>query len=318
MKFNQLLFVLILLIVSSCNKNLQKKYNLFENDNSEYILKNNISEITEFKIGLDTSGISLWKRIKSIKIFNNKGLLIKTINPGYITAPFPKSSSEGFSIDEINYYLSMNETNIPNGKVDTTYFDYDENQNLLSTKNEFLITYKYDTNNNEIEKCVSSEYNETVCNFKRYVYDENQRIKYCIDSSGVRASRDGRKYNLPTKKSIFKYDKNGKVIFDGEYNRVFNENGMLISISKFDSDNKSIINKYEFTYDTYNRKVSETFTQQVSSSWDPKTNITSNRKTSSIRKYFYYDAKGLLKQEKTLDNKDKLISLVNYEYKFNN
>jgi len=316
MKSKVALLIVILLIVTSCNKHFQKQYNLFDKDDSEYILKNNISEITEFKIGLDTSGNSLWKRISTSKLYNKKGYLIKTISPGYISKPWPKSGPEGLSIDAINYNSIISETNIPNGKVDTTYFDYDDKGNLLSTKNEFLITYKYDINNNEIEKCVSSEYTETVCNFKRFVYDENQRIKYSIDSSGVRASRDGRKYDLPTKKSFFKYDKNGRVIFDGEYNRVFNEKGLLISISKFSSDNKNIIEKYEFTYDTNNRKVTETFTQEVSSNWDPKTNITSNRKTASTRKYFYYDAKGLLKQEKTLDNKEKLISLINYEYKF--
>jgi len=48
------------------------------------------------------------------------------------------------------------------------------------------------------------------------------------------------------------------------------------------------------------------------------TNTTSNIKTNTTRKYFYYDDKGLLKQEKTLDKNDKLISLLNYEYKFNN
>ncbi len=207
MKSKVLIILPILFLVISCDKKFQKHYNLFDRDDRAYILKNNISEITEYEIGLDTSGNSLWKRISTIKLYDNKGNLIKTISPGYYTKPWPKSSPEGMLMDVISYYSIMSETNIPNGKVDTTYFDYDDNGNLLSSKNEFLITYKYDINNNEIERCVSSEYTETICNFKKFVYDENQRIKYIIDSSGVRASRDGRKYDQPTRKSFLNMTK---------------------------------------------------------------------------------------------------------------
>lgn len=319
MKSKAVILIVFLLVVTSCNKHFQEKYNLFEKDEREYVLNNNISEIIEYKIGLDSSGNSLWKRISNRKLYDKEGLLIKTIIPGYISKPRPDRTDD-MSLSYYTYYFfgDMNGTDIPNGKADTTYYKYNEKGNLLSTQNDFLITYKYDNNNNEIEKCFSEEYTETVCNYKRYEYDENQRVKCCIDSSGARASSDGRKFEIPVKKSCFKYDKNGKVIFDGEYNRIFNEKGLLIDITKFASDNKNIIEKYEYTYDSNNRKVTETFTQEVSSIWNPKTNITSNRKTASIRKYFYYDAKGLLIQEKTLDNKDKLISLINYEYKFLN
>lgn len=314
MKSKALLLIVILLVVTSCNKHFQKKYNLFENDDTEYVLKNNISEITEYEIGLDSSGNSLWKRIQISKLYNKKGFLIKTISPGYIVKPWPKSGPEGYSMDALYYNSIMSETNIPNGKVDTTYFNYDDNGNLLSMKNEFLINYKYDTNNNEIEKCVSSEYTETVCNFNRFEYDENQRIKYCIGSSGIRASRDGRKYDLTTKKSFFKYDINGRVIFDGEYNRVFNEKGLLIKVYKFNNDNNTYVEDiYEFMYDIKNVKVVEKYTSQL-----PLDQFLKNTAIYSKKKYFYYDAKGLLKQLKTLDNKDKLISLINYEYKFFN
>ena len=314
MKSKAFIILTILFLIISCNKPVQKQYNLFDRDDRTYILKNNISEITEYEIGLDTSGNSLWKRISTIKLYDKKGNLIKTISPGYITKPWPKSSPEGLSMDAISYYSTISETNIPNGKVDTTYFDYDDNGNLLSSKNEFLLTYKYDLNNNEIEKCVSSEYTETVCNFKRFVYDENQRIKYSIDSSGARASRDGRKYDLTTKKSFFKYDKNGNVVFDGEYNRIFNQKGLLVKVYKFNNDNNNYVeNIYELKYDNKNVKIVEKYTSQL-----PVDQFKKNTSIYSKKKYFYYDTKGLLIQEKTLNNKDKLVSLIKYEYKFNN
>jgi hypothetical protein len=320
MKTANLIKVIIMaFIVVSCNIQAQKKYDLFEKDNREYILNNNISEIIEYEIGLDTSGTSMWKRVSNSKLYNKEGLLIKSSTPDYISRNWKVNGSQGATLEEINYNLKMSKTDIPSGKIETTSYEYDDKGNLISLKGSNIhITYKYDINNNEIEKCVSSEYGETVCNYKKFVYDENQKIIYSIDSLGVRASSDGRKYDLATKKYYFKYDKNGKVIFDGIYNRKFTEEGFLTSICKLSKDNKNIIHQYEYKYDKNNRKVIETFTQQVSSSWDPVTKITSNIKTNTTRKYFYYDNKGLLKQEKTLDKNDKLISLLNYEYKFNN
>lgn len=319
MKSKAVILTVILFIVISCSANFQEKYDLFEKNERVYILKNKISEIIEYEIGLDTSGNSMWKRVSNRKLYNKAGLLIQSSSPDYISRPWKVNGSQGASLEEINYNLKMSKTDIPSGKIETTSYEYDDKGNLISLKGTNIhITYKYDINNNEIEKCVSSEYGETVCNYKKFIYDENQKIKYSIDSLGVRASSDGRKYDLPTKKYYFKYDKNGKVVFDGIYNRIFNEEGFLSSIYKLSEDNKNIIQQFDYKYDTNSRKVSETYTQQVSSSWDPMTNITSNIKTNTTRKYFYYDDKGLLKQEKTLDNKDKLVSLINYEYKFNN
>jgi hypothetical protein len=316
---NLIKVIIVAFTVMSCNIQAQKKYDLFEKDNREYVLNNNISEIIEYEIGLDTSGTSMWKRVSNRKLYNKEGLLIKSSSPDYISRDWKVNGSQGATLEEINYNLKMSKTDIPSGKIETTSYEYDDKGNLISLKGSNIhITYKYDINNNEIEKCVSSEYGETVCNYKKFIYDENQKIKYSIDSLGVRASSDGRKYDLPTKKYYFTYDKKGNVVFDGTYNRKFNEQGLLISIFKLSQDNKNIIHQYEYKYDNNNRKVSETFTQQISSSWDPVTNTTSNIKTNTTRKYFYYDDKGLLKQEKTLDKNDKLISLLNYEYKFNN
>jgi hypothetical protein len=320
MKSKAVILIVILLVVTSCSKHLQKRYNLFENDNTEYVLKNNISEITEYKIGLDTSGNSLWKRIKIIKSYDKNGFLTKTIEPEYVSKTISKSITDAMSLESLENYLcsDVGDTNVPNGRAETTAFKYDEEGNLSSTQNEYLITYKYDKNNNEIEKCISQEYSETVCHYKRYEYDENKRVKCCIDSSGAMSSSNGRKTVIPTKKSYFKYDKNGRVIFDGEYSRKFNEKGLLININKFDTDNKSIIEKYEYAYDASNRKVSEIFTQEDTSISYIKTSVSSIRKPMIRKTYFYYDAKGFLIQEKTLNNKDKLVSLINYEYKFNN
>lgn len=307
---NLIKVIIVAFTIVSCNIQAQKKYDLFEKDNREYVLNNNISEIIEYEIGLDTSGTSMWKRVSNRKLYNKEGLLIKSISPDYISRPWKVNGSQGATLDEINYNLNMTKTDIPSGKIETTSYEYNDKGNLISLKGSNIhITYKYDINNNEIEKCVSSEYGETVCNYKKFVYDENQKIKYSIDSLGVRASSDGRKYNLPTKKYYFKYDKKGNVIFDGRYNRMFNEEGLLISVIEYSSDNKDIKIKYEYTYDTNKRKASEAFTQILS--YSAKT-------TNTTRKYFYYDDKGLLKQEKTLDKNDKLISLLNYEYKFNN
>jgi hypothetical protein len=308
--------VVILTFATSCNNINRKPYNIFEEHERETVLYNKISQITEIEIGLDTAGNSQWKRISSTKLYDKKGFIIETITPEYMTRPWPKSSPGGMTIDEMSYHTQMSETNIPNGKADTTYFNYDERGNLNSIKNRYLTTYKYDEYNNLTEKCVTSDYTETVCNIKSYEYDKNNRIISIIDSAGVMSSTSGRKRNIPANKSIFKYDNAGRVIFDGKYKRIFNNKDQLIEVKDFNQESNSFSDKYVFTYDSENRKVSEEFTKVVSSSWNPETNIVSNIKTAITKKYLYYNDRGLLKQEKTLDKNDKLISLMNYEYLF--
>jgi hypothetical protein len=153
MKIVNLIKVIIMaLIVVSCNTQAQKKYDLFEKDNREYVLNNNISEIIEYEIGLDTSGNSMWKRVSNIKLYNKEGLLIKSSTPDYISRTWKVNGSQGATLEEINYNLKMSKTDIPSGKIGITYFEYDDKGNLISLKGSDLqITYKYDENNNEIE-----------------------------------------------------------------------------------------------------------------------------------------------------------------------
>lgn len=305
------ILIIVTISITSCNTNNKKTFDLFERKEQEIALENGISQISEIEIGLDTAGNSLWKRTNQIKYYDDKGLLVKVIRPLYFTKTWAKSSSGlGMTLDEMSYNMRMSETNIPNGKVDTTFYSYDDKENLISIKGKYLTTYKYDEHNNEIEKCISAEYYETVCHSKKYSYNENGDIISRIDSSGARSSSRGRKINIPTNKIFFKYDKEGRIIYDGEFKRIFNDKGQLVKMTDSIEGNK-----YAFTYDNEGKRVTETFTLIVSKSWDSK-NVLTNVKTSTTKKYFYYNEKGLLKQEKQLDENDKLISLKNYEYVF--
>jgi len=310
------ILIVSLILAIYFNNTTKKPYDLFEVHEREIVLQNKISKITKIEIGLDTTGNSLWKRISETKLYDKEGFLIMEISPKYVSRPWPKSSPDGMTIDEMNYYSIISKTNIPNGEADTTHFGYDKNEKLISIKDEFLTTYKYDKYDSPIEKCVSSEYLETVCHIKRYEYDENERIISRVDSSGVMASRKGRKWNIPTKKIFYKYDNEGRITFEGEYERVFNDKGQLIEVKQFIEGNDSLGDKYIFAYNSEGKRVSEKYTRVISSSWNPETNVVSNIKTKTTYKYFYYNEKGLLKQEKILNENDKLTSLKNYEYAF--
>lgn len=309
-KFPKILFaifiVFILLLSTSCDK--RKPYKLIDSDDKEIILKNNISKITQIEVCLDTAGNPMFKRIINYKLYDKNGFLTQEIVPQYVQKPWIKFENV---LIELKYNSKMTNTNIPSGRVDTTYYKYDNNGNLISTiDNNIQVKSKYDENNNEIERCVSSEYGETTCNYYTYKYDENNKVKYVIDSFGV----DGGRSNIPSIKKNFKYDKNDRVIFDGDYYKEYNERGLLIKFYKNNIDNSEYIDDlYEFEYDNQDKKVVEKIKLHV-----PKEMFLKNTVIYSQISYFYYNDKGLITQRKTLDNNNNLIDLINYEYDFYN
>jgi|GEM_PF-2085605 len=294
------------LIIGCSNTTKNSKYNLFEDHERDIVFKNKIHQITEIKIGLDTAGNSLWKRTELIKFFNKDGLLIMTVLPKYLTRdPFPKhkSGSSGFSLNDLNNIEYLTETNIPNGDADTVFYEYDNRHNLISRKeNDFITTYKYDINNNCTEKCWKGEYSESSCNYSFFEYNKENQIITKTDSFGVRSNNLGIKVNNPNRKLYYKYDKLGRVIFDGEFERVFNDKNQLTEVSNL--SNKERSDKFLFFYDKNGLRVKKTWIEK--SIYYKRTSDT----------YFFYNEKGLLREAKVLNEKNTLTELKRYEYSF--
>ena len=302
--------LIVTLFVLSCNKNIHKPFDVFEENENDIVLKNNIKEIKEIEIGLDTAGISLWKRTSSIKQYNKDGNLIMSIAPIYISNPWPEPKPGGMKIEEMEYYLTKSQTNIPSGKVDTTLYNYDNQQNLISIKNEFLTTFKYDSFNNQIERCISSNLSETSCYYSKYKYDEKGQIIFKIDSIGMISNAIGHKNQRP-KKVFYKYDDFGRIITNGEYIRKFDSKGRLKEVEDLLRGDK-----YFFEYDNEGKRVSETYVKLTSSIFDEKRNISIPIETKTFRTFFYYNEKGLLREKKQVDENNKLVALTNFEYLF--
>lgn len=302
--------LIVTLFVLSCNKNNHKPFDVFEENQKNTVLKNNIREIKEIEIGIDTAGVSLWKRIVSINQYNKDGNLIMTINPNYLTNPWPNVGPEGIKIDEIEYFSKMSQTNIPNGIIDTTFYNYDDKQNLISIKNKFFTTFKYDSFNNQIEQCVSSNFSETSCYYSKYKYDEKGQIIFKIDSVGMISNTIGHKDQNP-KKVFYRYDDFGRIIANGEYIRKFDSKGRLKEVEDLLRGDK-----YFFEYDNEGKRVSETYVKLTSSIFDEKRNISIPIETKTFRTFFYYNEKGLLREKKQVDENNKLVALTNFEYLF--
>ena len=244
------IIISILFLLISCNKSNINTYDLFENHERDIVVKNKISRITETKIGLDIYGNSLWKRTELIKCFNEKGYLIMKICPEYL-----KSSVEcPQGIDVFTFYSSdMSSTNISNGRSDTTYYKYDTQGNLITEKlHGLIITRKYDINNNCTETCVKTDYSETGCNYSIFMYDKQNRVIARLDSFGVNSNNQGIKYQRPNTKSLYEYDKLGRIIFDGKIKRVFNTKNQLSELTENDD---GFSNKYLCFYNEDGNRV---------------------------------------------------------------
>jgi hypothetical protein len=309
-------YLLYFILLEACSQTAIKGYDLFEENERDKIVSQKVTKVSVIQIGLDTAGTSLWKRLYNEKYYNKFGLIYMSVSPKYEKLSWPTTPTGGLTQAQIDYYLRMNETNIPTGTTDTTFYFYDKNYNLIKRKNQFIASFKYDRNNNLVETCTTLDYGEIVCNYIMYEYDEVGRIISKTDSAGAMSSMGARPRKSFSKKGVFKYDGLGRVVFDGAYDRVFNERNQLIEVMKKFEGSDVPSEKFEFFYDEYGNRVKEIYTRIVSSSWNPNTNAVSNIVTQQSHKHYYYDQKGLLIQEKVLDERSVLRSLLNYEYEF--
>ena len=170
----------------SCSSQFRK--NTFQDITRSNLIKNKVQTIVSRKVGLDTLGNSIWERVDGVEYYNNIGLKIMTLIPKYFPGPEIKTPPGGLSLEQLSNFR-VSESNIPTGIVDTTFYEYDKNENLSMIRNEFLTQIKYDQYDNWVEKCFSSKFREDMCNYRTYEYDGNGKIIYHLDSAGARSKK---------------------------------------------------------------------------------------------------------------------------------
>lgn len=292
---NRLISVMLfyLFFTTSCNRIQNDKYDLFEDHEREIVLKHKISKINEILIGLDSLGIPLFKRIEKIKFYNKEGLLSMEIEPLYEKKPDPHENDPLYILKQ-SFYKHTYATNIPKGESYIIIYEYDKLGNLTSKKElNSLTTYKYDTNNNCIERCIKYGIGETNCKYSIFKYNSDNQIITKLDSFSMHSIQNGRKWNTSNRKFVYEYDKSGRVIYDGEARRVFNDQNQLIEV-KFDGDQGTIIS---FFYDKDGHRVKQTRPEKY-----------------LANTYFLYNEKGLLSEKKILDINKTLVELKRFEY----
>lgn len=288
--------LLLLLFIVSCDQDKSKSIDRLDiNYERSIILDNRINQKIEIEVGLDSTGGYRWKRTRKISIYNHKGLLSMEIRPRYMTNEIIKSENESLD-DYLLKSLPMGETNIPTGYSDTTFYKYDNEGNLISEQNNIgTITYKYDKHQNRVERCFDSKDMETTCSFSIYEYGEGAKIVARIDSMGPIAASRGHKYDTKNSRVVYEYDNTERVIFDGRFHRTFNQKNQVV-------EEETDMYKSILTYNTDNQKVQEAITYKSKKPW---TNTH----------FFYYNG-NLVREVKVMDDADRLVELINYEYKF--
>src|SRR5690606_13886228 len=125
--------------------------------------------------------------------------------------------------------LNLSETNILTGRVDTVFFKYDNNNNLIIEKEKFSTTkYKYDLFGNEIESVFTPNLGQTIVNYTIYNYfDDTGKINYVMDSmpnSSVHEKLSLKEIErMNQRKVYYKYDDLGRIVFDKEGYRTYDE-----------------------------------------------------------------------------------------------
>jgi len=225
------------------NANAQS-IDLYDNDVKNYNLKGNVKEIIEIQQRTSDT-------IKIIR-YNQKGQLIYS---RVLTA----YDEYKYIIDEYEYKYDCE----GNNSYEIGLFERKENKfdirgNLIEhkfgiTDNDFFgkWIYKYDNNNNQIER---SGYigNNFVERWKHIYNDNNQRIKELM----VDADVDSAIYIM----RYFEYNHNGNIIREqyisyqgnkGEWNDFFkyDENNNIVEWKRIDNEKHESIELYEYEYD---------------------------------------------------------------------
>lgn len=313
--------VCFLLLVSCAGANNNDDV-WFSNSEIDDVLRHSIHKKIEYKIGLDTNGNSLWKRVERIQEFKKDGNLEYEIYPRYSSIEYDLSNVDVFT--KLKLLGSMSETNIPTGEIDSIKYFYDKGGKLQKEVKQFsqfnqTILYKYNSNGDVIEKCVFADINQFNCRYSNYDYSDNGKIFSRVDSVG-KLGDVGQRTNSFGGSVIryeYQYDLEGRLIFNGEEGRVFDDSNKIVEFY-FVSGNGLKEEIISNVYDDENKLVSRNFSK--AGGWMTKSNgdldTTDLKYRVSRMEYFLYDNKGLILQKKEISAEGKLLSLATYEFEF--
>ena len=299
-----LLLTLTLSLTSfyACHEKIKYAYP-YINENAEILSKNKVKLQKTIWISLDSNSQGLWKRIEQIDVYDKNGLRIMNIRPKYKELPSPPVPDE-------QEFWKEHRTNIPTGVNDTSFYEYLKGKVIKEIDRTYsdlglpyvdeITTYKYDNHNMLTEICATSKLSETVCRYKKYIYDDNGRILYEIDSLSensitITGSSQILKYE-------FKYDSKGNIIFDGIYNYIFDNKNKLI---KKQADNYlNYLNiSFIYLYDDLGNIIKET---EIDNTIEDK---------DTIYIYTHFNDKNLEDERRNV-RRNKLRRLTKYEYEF--
>ena len=203
--------------------------------------------------------------------------------------------------------MAMEDTDIPNGIIDTVFYEYDADKNLSKEIErtydkhgqyfDYITTHKYDANNNLVETCMSSNISMTSCLYSKYNYIDN-KIDIRVDSVGENYVVN--QSTLPIREYKYEYDERDNLIFDGNNHYFFNDKNQIVQIRREDSSATL------YFYDNNANKVKEM-------SIIHRLGIGEGYDTTFV--YHHYTENNI-EDEEIHRNKNRIISLAKFEYEF--
>ncbi len=305
----KLLIFIISIVCFSCKEKLRfKRKCSFDNINFETIKKNKVKMQKEFRVSLNSIGGANWKRLETVKVFNEHGLCIMEVNPHYKSLEIDPVEIRKKNLSLLDA-LSNNKTNIYLGINDSTFYEYDNKNNKIKEVkrtyndegimfNDEIITHKYDNNGNEVEFCLTSEMSETMCKYFAYKYIDGNRIAKSYDS--INSPINGR---FIVNSYKYEYDAEGNVISDGVFKYKFRDE-KLLSI------------KSGLLYDVFEYSKNGNLLADITYCDVHSDQLTKNDKPCTYFIYQYND-NGLVNEKKNLQD-NKVKEVFKYEYDFYN
>ncbi len=296
-------------LFSTCTRNKNFNYHDELIHESKILENNHVHKITETRVELDTLGNPDWKRIETIKFFNDKGLNVKLLTPRYIIEWTGGKAIKG------KLFLSPRgsiHTYRYAGYTDTIYREYnrfsklkkeieishEENGRLFSP---VIYEYAYNNNGNLISTCRTLENLPISCLYMEYKYGDDGQIILRKDSSDYLPSGVTMSYEI-SKPFEYKYDDNRNLIFNGL--NIFNldeKGNVLDRIPTRISPNAGVKRKF----DSQGNLIEELSTYF---------NLQEHKVMEQDEKTYYkYNDKNLIIEKKII-SKNRIKRLFKYEY----
>jgi hypothetical protein len=328
MKTTTTLFIFFLMLfMLSCNSNdisiITENHFINNNYDPVIIAENKVKiresiEILDIKDEnikkLESKYDSDIKKVIEQHFFDENGYCYLKVIPRYLSYKLDTTGISKISdpIEKFAAYVSK-ESPVHSGLNDSIFYFFDDKKRLIeeiestpkSAKRQWRtsIKYKYDNNNNLLERCVDSKDFPINCNYFKYKFNSSDNTVVVIDSCFASYENKPR-----VEKTVSFYNKNKKVNYDGRYFYEYDKKSRIRK--KYDKFEVNKSQSCDYTYNANGNLVIVTDKSQKNNHFTIRNHYNENKLLIQQIRSSENDYKFSIKNGKSSNTK-----IIKYEYK---